>query len=70
MSDFITIVQDFLYFGLGIGAVIAGVTVFADAYGRKAKKDEYLSELETLERIHASKKVAEATKEPEEQKKQ
>jgi peptidase E len=68
MSAFITIVQDFLYFGIGVGAVIAGVSIFADAYGRKAKKDEYLSELETLERIHASKKVAEATKEPEEKK--
>ncbi len=68
MSAFITIVQDFLYFGIGIGAVVAGITVFSDAYGRKAKKDEYLSELETLERIHASKKVAEATKEPEEKK--
>ncbi len=68
MSAFTTIVQDFLYFALGTGAVVAGITVFGDVYGRKSKKEEYLAELETLERIHASKKVTEATKEPEEKK--
>ncbi len=68
MSTFVDIIQDFLYFAIGTGAVLGGITVFGDVYGRKAKKEEYLSELETLERIHASKKVAEATKEPEEKK--
>ncbi len=65
MSAFITMVQDFLYFGLAVSAVIGGITVFSDVYGRKSKKEEYLSELEALERIHASKKVSEAVKEPE-----
>ncbi len=68
MSAFITIVQDFLYYAIGIGSVVAGVTVFADIYARKSKKEEYLAELEAMERIHASKKVAEAVKEPEEKK--
>ncbi len=68
MSTFITMVEDFLYFGIAVSAVIGGITVFSDVYSRKSKKEEYLAELDAMERIHASKKVAEATKEPEEKK--
>jgi hypothetical protein len=65
MSIILDIVQNFLYYAIGVAVSIAGVTVFADVYSRKSKKEEYLSELETLERIHASKRVSEAIKEPE-----
>ncbi len=63
MSAFETIIENFLYFAIGIGAIIAGTTVFADVFSRKNKKEEYLAELEALEKIHAVKKVSENAKE-------
>jgi len=68
--SFTTIVSDFLYFALGTGAISTAAIIVADVYGRKSKKDEYLSTLEAMERIHAAKKIKETAEESSEAKKQ
>ncbi len=64
----IQLVDYFIEFGIGAGVIFGAVTVLGDIFSRKAKKDEYIHALESMERIHASKKVAENAKEEKEQK--
>lgn len=64
----IQLVNYFIEFGIGTGIIFGAVTVLGDVFSRKSKKDEYIHALESMERVHASKKVAENAKEEKEQK--
>ncbi len=64
----IQLVDYFIEFGIGIGIIYGAITVIGDVFNRKSKKDEYIHALESIERIHASKKVAENAKDEKEQK--
>ncbi len=61
---FETIFQDFLYFAVTTLGVTTASVIIGDFYGRKSKKDEYVSAMEALERIHSAKMVKKATEEP------
>ncbi len=61
---FDTILLDFLYFGVATAGIATASVIIGDFYGRKAKKDEYVSALEAMERIHSAKMVKKATEEP------
>jgi hypothetical protein len=63
---FDTIFLDFLYYGVAIAGLTTASVIIGDFYGRKSKKDEYVSALEAMERIHSTKMVKKATDEPSE----
>ncbi len=62
--SFETMLVDFLYFGVATLGVTTASVIIGDFYGRKSKKDEYVSAMEALERIHSAKMVKKATEEP------